>query len=262
MDITSHVITDEENIKIVNLTSNILNPKYSLFSLKISNSELHLKFNTDISSLIVINGRLEILNDELKYVLNKLDGIHLLSKGKLINLKSEGETLLLVGSTPELIIDYDLTDSQDSEQAKKHDILEFSDYKVDKPWGSETWYTQNINNEPYALKNIFMKEGFQSSLQSHKFKSETNIVIDGKAHVLYGKEAPEDESEKIDINSLETKTYSSYDGWSNKVNELHRVIAKTTYNAIEISTPELDDVIRWEDDNNRESGKIESEHRK
>ena len=31
---------------------------------------------------------LEILNDELKYVLNKLDGIHL-SKGKLINLKSE-----------------------------------------------------------------------------------------------------------------------------------------------------------------------------
>ena len=25
MDITSHVITDEENIKIVNLTSNILN---------------------------------------------------------------------------------------------------------------------------------------------------------------------------------------------------------------------------------------------
>ena len=43
-----------------------------------------------------------------------------------------------------------------------------------------------------------MKEGFQSSLQSHKF-DETNIVI--KAHVLYGKEAPEDESEKIDINS-------------------------------------------------------------
>ena len=68
--------------------------------------------------MIVINGRLEILNDELKYVLNKLDGIHLLSKGKLINLKSEGETLLLVGSTPELIIDYDLTDSQDSEQLK------------------------------------------------------------------------------------------------------------------------------------------------
>ena len=57
MDITSHVITDEENIKIVNLTSNILNPKViPLFSLKISNSELHLKFNTDISSLIVING--------------------------------------------------------------------------------------------------------------------------------------------------------------------------------------------------------------
>ena len=56
---------------------------------------------------------------------------------------------------------------------------------------------------------------------------------------------------KIDINSLETKTYSSYDGWSNKVNELHGAIAKTTYNAIEISTPELDDVIRWEDDNSR-----------
>ena len=38
-----------------------------------------------------------------------------------------------------------------------------------------------------------------------------------------------------------------------------RVIARSTYIAIEISTPELDDVIRWEDDNIRKSGKIGSE---
>ena len=87
--------------------------------------------------------------------------------------------------------------------------------------------------------------------------SETNVVVIGEAKVLFGKEAPKDISLKIDINELDEKIYKPFDGWSNKVNELHRVIAYTTYDAIEISTPELDDVIRWEDDSNRSSGKID-----
>ena len=42
--------------------------------------------------------------------------------------------------------------------------------------------------------------------------------------------------------------------------ELHRVIARCDYTAIEVSTPELDDVIRWQDDTGRGHGRIESEH--
>ena len=40
----------------------------------------------------------------------------------------------------------------------------------------------------------------------------------------------------------------------------HRVIAKTDLILQEVSTPEVDDVIRIEDDNNRTDGKIEEEH--
>ena len=47
-----------------------------------------------------------------------------------------------------------------------------------------------------------MEKGFQSSLQSHKFKSETNIVVEGEAEVLYGKQAPSDETESIDLATL------------------------------------------------------------
>ena len=41
----------------------------------------------------------------------------------------------------------------------------------------------------------------------------------------------------------------------------HRILAKTDLELLEVSTPEVDDVIRVEDDSNRPSGKIDSEHR-
>ena len=40
----------------------------------------------------------------------------------------------------------------------------------------------------------------------------------------------------------------------------HRVIAITDIILQEVSTPEVDDVIRIEDDNERKNGRIESEH--
>jgi quercetin dioxygenase-like cupin family protein len=42
----------------------------------------------------------------------------------------------------------------------------------------------------------------------------------------------------------------------------HRILAKTDLEMLEVSTPEVDDVIRIEDDSNRPSGKIDFEHQK
>ena len=56
------------------------------------------------------------------------------------------------------------------------------------------------------------------------------------------------------------KTRVTGSGWSSPPGELHRVIARRDYTAIEVSTPELDDVIRWQDDTGRGHGRIESEH--
>ena len=130
---------------------------------------------------------------------------------------------------------------------QKANELGLSQYRVEKPWGHEVWLELN---EFYVYKMIHMKEGFRSSLQSHKFKFESNFVIEGEAEVLL----------ENDDGQMESHFYKAGEGWSVPIGRKHRVIAKTTYTALEVSTPHLDDVIRYEDDTNREDGKITKEH--
>ena len=61
---------------------------------------------------------------------------------------------------------------------------------------------------------------------------------------------------------MESKIYEVGSGWTVPLNRKHRVIAIESYTALEVSTPHLNDVIRYEDDTNRTSGKIDSEHKK
>ena len=130
--------------------------------------------------------------------------------------------------------------------SKSHE-LDVSSYKVNKPWGYELWLELN---EHYAYKLIHMKKGYRSSLQWHDKKVETNYVIEGEAEVLL-----EDKRGK-----MISKIYKAGEGWTVPVKTKHRVIAKTDYTALECSTAHLNDVIRFDDDSNRTSGKIESEH--
>lgn len=137
---------------------------------------------------------------------------------------------------------------------------EISGYTVSKPWGEETWYTQNLAEPGYALKRIHMRAGNQSSLQSHAHKVETNHVIEGRATVLGGSPAPSDLDATIDPATLAVTRHAAGTGWTSPATFLHRVIAEEEYTAIEVSTPELDDVIRWADDTGRSHGRIASEH--
>jgi D-sedoheptulose 7-phosphate isomerase len=138
--------------------------------------------------------------------------------------------------------------------------IDVSAYEVAKPWGHEVWYTDNLDDPRYALKQIHMEAGHQSSLQSHERKAETNYVISGEATVLNGFPAPADRAAVIDIGQLPQAVYRPRSGWSSAPGILHRVIARSDYTSIEVSTPELDDVIRWADDTGRPSGRIDSEH--
>jgi mannose-6-phosphate isomerase-like protein (cupin superfamily) len=130
---------------------------------------------------------------------------------------------------------------------RKHNELSISDYKVEKPWGYEVWLELN---KFYAYKLISMKQGFKSSLQSHEFKYETNYIIEGNAEVLL----------ENDKGEMVSQLFFAGEGWTVPIGRKHRVIARTDYKALEVSTPHLNDVIRYEDDNNRESGKIKGEH--
>ena len=129
----------------------------------------------------------------------------------------------------------------------KPDNLSVSNYRVEKPWGYELWLELN---EFYAYKVIHMEKGNRCSLQSHDYKIEANYVIEGEAEVLL----------ENDEGVMESKIYTVGTGWTVPLNKKHRVVAKESYTALEVSTPHLNDVVRFEDDTNRASGKIEREH--
>ena len=129
----------------------------------------------------------------------------------------------------------------------KPDNLSVSTYRVEKPWGYELWLELN---EFYAFKLIHMEKGNRCSLQSHDYKIEANYVIEGEAEVLL----------ENDEGVMESKIYKVGSGWTVPLNRKHRVIARESYTALEVSTPHLNDVVRYQDDTNRISGKIESEH--
>ncbi len=119
--------------------------------------------------------------------------------------------------------------------------------RVENPWGWELWLE---HNDRYCYKRIFIKAGTRTSFQYHKKKLETNFIISGKAEVWL--ENDEGEIEKTMMTAGDYFTVSPP--------KKHRVIALTDVILQECSTPEVDDVIRIQDDTSRGEGKIASEH--
>jgi NDP-sugar pyrophosphorylase family protein/mannose-6-phosphate isomerase-like protein (cupin superfamily) len=117
-----------------------------------------------------------------------------------------------------------------------------------KPWGKEEWIELN---DFYCYKRIYINEGYKTSLQYHNFKVETNYIISGKAEVWL----EDDNGEMI------KKIYGPNDFFNVKPTRKHRVIALTDLIMQEVSTPEVDDVFRIDDEFGRDNGKIEGEHK-
>lgn len=117
-----------------------------------------------------------------------------------------------------------------------------------KPWGKEEWLELN---DKYCYKRIYINAGYKTSYQYHNFKRETNYIISGEAEIWLENEE----------GVVEKKIMKSGDFFNVLPPKKHRVIALTDIILQEVSTPEVDDVIRIEDDTNRENGKIENEHK-
>lgn len=138
---------------------------------------------------------------------------------------------------------------KDKIDSNKSHQLDLSGYRVEKPWGYEQWL---VLNEFYAFKLISMKAGCRSSLQLHEKKVEANYIVSGEAEVLLENEKGE----------MESHRYKAGQGWVVPLKTKHRVVAVTDYVAVEVSTAHLNDCIRFQDDANRPSGKIDDEHKK
>jgi len=114
-----------------------------------------------------------------------------------------------------------------------------------KPWGHEIWFA---HNEKYAGKILFIKKGHRYSLQYHERKTETQYLYRGKLKITLG-ENQNTLSEKILLpgDKVEILPYTD-----------HRAEAQENSEIFEVSTPELDDVIKLQDDYGR-SGKGNNE---
>jgi len=110
--------------------------------------------------------------------------------------------------------------------------------KIEKPWGFELLWAKTPK---YAGKLIFVRKGHRLSLQYHEKKDETMYFYQGKALL---------EIEGSD-GRLMPKTVES--GYCIRIppHTKHRLKAIEDTTFFEVSTPELEDVVRLEDDYGR-----------
>ena len=110
--------------------------------------------------------------------------------------------------------------------------------RTEKPWGFELLFALT---QKYAGKVIFVKAGHRLSLQYHREKDETMYIYEGKALI-------EIEDSNSQLVQTEAKPGDSF-----KIPPLtkHRVKAIEDTTLFEVSTPELEDVERLDDDYGR-----------
>ncbi len=110
--------------------------------------------------------------------------------------------------------------------------------KTEKPWGFELLVA---HTPKYAGKLIFVRKGHRLSLQYHEKKDESIYIYEGEALL---------EIERSDGYLVATKVQP---GYCVRIPPLtkHRLKAIKDTMFFEVSTPELEDVTRLEDDYGR-----------
>src|SRR6185295_4329029 len=105
--------------------------------------------------------------------------------------------------------------------------------RVDKPWGYELVWAETAR---YVGKILHIRAGQRLSRQYHRVKDETLLVQAGEMDLEIGPAA-----------AVETRRMKPGDVFHVEPGTIHRMIGVTDVEVIEVSTPELDDVVRLED---------------
>ena len=120
--------------------------------------------------------------------------------------------------------------------------------RVDKPWGYELHWAKT---ERYVGKIIHVDAGHALSLQYHRVKDETILVWSGRIRFEMG-----------EGDSRTTREMGPGESVHVAPGTVHRMTALEPTDIFEVSTPELDDVVRLEDRYGRNvAGGTESEAR-
>ena len=108
--------------------------------------------------------------------------------------------------------------------------------RVEKPWGYEIWWART---ERYVGKILHVNKGESLSLQYHNVKDETIMIQSGL--LLFQTKPAGDEGELRKVEMKPGDVFHITPG------TLHRMTALEDCDILEVSTPELDDVVRLED---------------
>jgi quercetin dioxygenase-like cupin family protein len=112
---------------------------------------------------------------------------------------------------------------------------------IEKPWGHEEIWAQTAR---YAGKILFIKDGHRLSRQYHNVKEETIMVLDG---LLTCEEGPRQEGEEIQVHLMAPGQIFHVSPGT-----IHRFCAENgDVRLVEVSTSEIQDVVRLEDDYRR-----------
>ena len=109
---------------------------------------------------------------------------------------------------------------------------------IDKPWGKEELLEIN---DHYMVKKLTMWKGHRCSLQYHKQKKETIYVLSGQLKIYSG---PAE-------NKLTVKIYGPNEIITLPPGTIHRMEGVEDCVYLEASTPQMEDVVRIQDDSNR-----------
>ena len=130
--------------------------------------------------------------------------------------------------------------SVDSPNLEGLDPWAFEPRKVEKPWGHELVWAEA---EQYVGKVLFVKAGESLSLQFHREKDESWLVHDGRVKIELGSAGDA---------MLNEEVVSPGACFRFRPGTVHRVTAIEDTTILEVSTPQLDDVVRLDDAYGRE----------
>ena len=116
---------------------------------------------------------------------------------------------------------------------------DFTPTRVDKPWGHEQIWALT---DQYCGKILVIETGKRLSLQYHERKDEWVHVLSGRLRLYLDDDA----------GALQIRELGPGEGAHVRVGRRHRYEAIDRSEVLEVSTPELQDVIRIEDDYGRE----------
>ena len=111
--------------------------------------------------------------------------------------------------------------------------------RVEKPWGHELIWA---HTDRYVGKILVIETGHRLSLQRHEIKDETIFVRGGRLRLYL----------EGDDGVVHSEELGPGEHRHVPTGRIHRYEAIERCELIEVSTPELDDVIRLEDDFGRE----------